>query len=100
MLVFGLSVIVARPAGSFSLTRYDDALKLNVDTSSSLIVSSAGTFGPSCGAAPPLRLTGFDRTRPTLSADSASESFAIWIWKLFDISPGSNVRVCAGLIAV
>ena len=65
-----------------------------------MIVSCAGPFGPICGAAPAVRFRGLDSTTPTVSAPSASESSAIATWNVFEISPGLNVSVFAGLIGV
>jgi hypothetical protein len=94
------TVIVAWPAGSSSWTEYAGALNLNVETSSSLIVSVAGPFGPICGAAPAVRFFGFESTRFTFSGPSAFESSAIATGKVFETSPGLKVSVCAGLIDV
>ena len=65
-----------------------------------MIVSCAGPFGPICGAAPAVRFLGLESTSPTFSAPSAFESSAIATWNVFEISPGLNVSVFAGLIGV
>lgn len=61
---------------------------------------TAGPFGPICGALPPVRFFGFDRTRLTFSGPSAFVSSLIATWNVLDISPGAKVSVCAGLIGV
>src|SRR3954447_8281835 len=93
-----LTVIVAVPPDSPTEKRV--AAKLNVETSLSLIVRTAGLFAPMVGALPPERFFGFDRTRFTSSGDSAFESSVICTWNVFDISPGAKVRVLGTAIGV
>ena len=83
-------------SGGASWTEYSCALNANVDTSSSLIVSCAGPFGPICGAAPAVRFFGLESTRATFSGPSAFESSEIATWNVFETSPGSNVSVSPG----
>src|SRR4051812_48380357 len=93
-----LTVMVAVPADS--PTEKSDDWKLKTETSSSLIVRTAGLLAPIVGAAPPVKFCGFERTTFTFSADSALESSVIRTWKLLDISPGAKVSVCGVLIGV